>query len=115
MADALASLQAIAGAVMVVFLYNLLLWSGLSAWNATLFAALLGGSTTAMVFTALPQPQIFSMLGLTAMLAAMARGKRARWWEFSMAAPYSVLRSHWNVVPVLIPSLIHIPEPTRPY
>ena len=103
---ALASLQAIAGAVMVVFLYNLLLWSGLSTWNATLFAAVLGCSTTAMVFTTLPQPQIFSMLGLTAMLAAMARGKRARWWEFSLAALYSVLCSHWNAVPVLILALV---------
>lgn len=99
---AVGTLQGIAGALAVVFLYHLMLWSGLSTWNAVMFAAIFGFSTTATVFTAVPQVQIFSMLGLTGMLTAMARGKRAQWWEFSAAALYSVLCSHWNVIPVAI-------------
>lgn len=102
---AVGTLQGIAGALMVVFLYHLLLWSGLSTWNAVMFAAILGFSTTATVFTAVPQVLIFSMLGLTGMLTAMARGKRAQWWEFSAAALYSVLCSHRNLIPVAILAL----------
>ncbi|MBL9130387.1 MAG: hypothetical protein JNG86_04260 [Verrucomicrobiaceae bacterium] len=103
---AVGTLQSITGALMVVFLYHLLLWSGLNTWNAVLFSAVLGCTTTALVFTAIPQTQIFSMLGLTAMLTAMARGKRARWWEFSTAAFYCVLCSHWNLIPVAILAVV---------
>lgn len=103
---AVATLQAIAGALMIVFAYHLLLWSGLNTWNATLFAAVLGCSTTTLIFTALPQVQIFSMLGITAMLTAMARGRHARWWEFSCAALYSVLCSHWNLIPAIFLALV---------
>ena len=103
---AVATLQGIAGALMIVFAYHLLLWSGLNTWNASLFAAVLGCSTTTMVFTAIPQTQIFSMLGITAMLTSMARGKHARWWEFSCAALYSVLCSHWNLIPAMILALV---------
>jgi hypothetical protein len=103
---AVGTLQSIAGAMAVVFLYHLLLWSGLNTWNAVMFASVLGCTTAVLVFTAIPQTQIFSMLGLTAMLAAMARGRRAHWWEFSAAAFYSVLCSHWNLIPVTILAVV---------
>jgi len=103
---AVAMLQAFAGAMMVVLLYHLLLWSGVNTWNAVFFAAVLGCSTTTTIFAAIPQTQIFSMLGLTAMLTAMARGKRAAWWEFSGAALYCVLCSHWNFIPVTILAIV---------
>ncbi|MBK8095217.1 MAG: hypothetical protein IPK32_25415 [Verrucomicrobiaceae bacterium] len=99
---AFGSLRALAGALMVVFLYNMLLWSGLGFWNAVLWAAVGGFSTASVVFTALPDTGVFTMLGLTAMLAAMARGRRARWWEFSIAALYTVLCSHWNLIAVIL-------------
>lgn len=102
---AVGTLQSIAGALAAVFLYHLLLWSGLGIWNSVMLAAVLGFSTTATVFTAVPQVQVFSMLGLTGMLAAMASGEQARWWEFSASALYSVLCSHWNLVPVAILAL----------
>lgn len=99
---AVGTLQSIAGALAAVFLYHLLLWSGLGIWNSVMLAAVLGCSTTATVFTAVPEVKVFSMLGLTAMLAAMARGEHARWWEFSASALYAVVCSHWNLIPVAI-------------
>lgn len=105
---ALATMTAGAGALVVVLLYEALLWCGVVRWRAMLFAGVLGASSAMTFLAALPQPQIFSALGLMAALAAMVRGRSARWWEFSAAALYACLCSCWNIAPVLLMMLVRV-------
>lgn len=96
------TLTACAGASTVVLLYVALLRCGVGRLRALLLAGILGASASVLLMAVLPQPQIFSALGLTGVLAAVAGGRAARAWEFPVAAFYAVACSPWNVIPVLL-------------
>jgi len=110
---AAATLTAGAGALTVGLLYQALLWCGVGRWRAVLFAGLAGGSMALVLFSALPQPQVFSALGLTAALAAVVRGRSGRWWEFAAAAFYATCCSLFNLVPVLLLALVRAVDQGR--
>ncbi len=99
---AVGMLTAGAGALTVVLLYLALLRCGVGRLRGLLMAGILGASAAVLLMAVLPQPQIFSALGLTAVLAAVAGGRAARAWEFPAAAFYAVACSPWNVIPVLL-------------
>lgn len=102
---AVATMTASAGALAVVLMYLTLMWGGMGRLRAVLMASALGASASFMLMAVLPQPQIFSALGLVAVLAAVARGRARRAWEFPAAAFYAVCCSPWNLVPVLLMGL----------
>ncbi len=103
---AVAAMTSAAGALTVVLLYLTLMCCGVARLRAVLFASVLGASTAVGLFAALPQPQIFSALGLMAALAAVARGQAAFWWEFPAAAFYACCCSLWDVIPILLLVLV---------
>lgn len=103
---ALATLTASAGAMTVVLLYLTLMWSGMARLRAAVVAGILGGTTAMNVVAVLPLPQVFSTLGLMAVLAAVARGRSGRWWEFPLAAVYALCCSPWNAIPVALMGLV---------
>ncbi len=110
---AVAALTAGAGALTLGMLYQGLIWCGVGRWRAILFASLAGASMALMVFSALPLPQIFSALGLTAALAAVVRGRSGRWWEFAAAALYASCCSLFNLVPVLLLAVVRVVDQSR--
>lgn len=91
-----------AGAMMVLLMYQALMWAGLARLRAMIMAGILGCSVSVMFMAMLPQPLIFSALGLTAVLAVVARGRSARTWEFPAAAFYAMCCSPWNLIPVFL-------------
>lgn len=101
-----ATLTACAAALTVVFLYLALLWSGVGRLRAALFAGVFGFSTSGLMFSVLPQPYIFGALGFMAALAAVARGRSGRWWEFAVAALYTACCAFWHVIPLLLLALV---------
>lgn len=103
---AVATLTASAGALTVVLLYLTLMWSGVGRLRAALVAGILGGSTAMSLIAVFPLPQVFSALGLMAVLAAVARGRSGRSWEFPLAAAYALGCSPWNAVPVVLIGLV---------
>ena len=110
---AVAALTAGAGALTLGLLYQALLWCGVGRWRAILFSSLAGTSTALMLFSALPQPQVFSALGLTAALAAVVRGRSGRWWEFAAAALYAACCSLFNLVPLLLLAVVRVIDQSR--
>lgn len=110
---AVAALTAGAGALTLGMLYQALLWCGVGRWRAILFSSLAGTSMALMLFSALPQPQVFSALGLTAALAAVVRGRSGRWWEFAAAALYATCCSLFNLVPVLLLAVVRVVDQWR--
>lgn len=110
---AVAALTAGAGAVSLGLLYQALLWCGVGRWRAILFSSLAGTSMAFMLFSALPVPQVFSALGLTAALAAVVRGRSGRWWEFAAAALYATCCSLFNLVPILFLALVRVVDQWR--
>lgn len=103
---AVATLTASAGAMTVVLLYLTLMWSGMGRLRAALMAAMLGATTAMNLIAVVPVPQVFSALGLAAVLASVARGRSGRWWEFPLAAFYAICCSPWNAVPVALMGLV---------
>jgi hypothetical protein len=103
---AVAAMTSAAGALTVVLLYLTLMCCGVARLRAVLFASVLGVSTAVGLFAALPQPQIFSALGLMAALAAVARWRAALWWEFPVASFYACCCSLWNIIPILLLVLV---------
>lgn len=110
---AVAALTAGAGALALGLLYLALLWCGVGRWRAVLFSSVAGTSMTLMLFSALPLPQVFSALGLTAALAAVVRGRSGRWWEFAAAALYAACCSLFNLVPLLLLAVVRVVDQWR--
>lgn len=99
---AVGTLTAGAAAMVVLLMDHALLWAGLARLRAMIMAGILGCSVSVMFMAMLPQPLIFSALGLTAVLAVVARGRSARSWEFPAAAFYAMCCSPGNVIPVFL-------------
>lgn len=100
--DAVGTLMAGAAAMMVLFMYHALMCAGLARIRAVLMAGILGCSVSVVLMAMVPQPLIFSALGLTAVLAVVARGRSAHTWEFPAAAFYAMCCSPWNLIPVFL-------------
>ncbi|MGV3662185.1 MAG: hypothetical protein ACO1TE_18510 [Prosthecobacter sp.] len=98
----MASLTASAGALTVVLLYLTLMWSGVGRLRAALLAGIFGGSAAMILIAGVPDRAVFQALGLTAVLAAVARGRSGRWWEFPLAAGYALCCHPLNAVPVAL-------------
>ena len=110
---AVAALTAGAGALTLGMLYQGLLWCGVGRGRAILFSSLAGTSMALLLFSAMPQPQVFSALGLTAALAAVVRGRSGRWWEFAASALYATCCSLFNLVPVLLLAVVRVVDQWR--
>lgn len=98
---AVAVLTSGAAALTVLLLYHTLLWTGVSMARSLLFASAQGGSTMAAVWASVPEVWVFCGLGLVAMLWAVARAERGRWWELPLACVYAIGCWVWLVVPAV--------------